>query len=171
MKETLVTATAQTVASYVGRNEVSMDQLPDLIDLIGRSLLKVGEMKQANESKITDVNSIQDTAFVMEQGKPTLMPKKNINVGPDAKLPGRVAGNPAVSVEEFVQDDYLICLEDGKKLKMLKRHLKSFYDMTPEEYRRKWNLPKNYPMVCKNYSQRRSELAKDGGLGLGSAAK
>ena len=72
---------------------------------------------------------------------------------------------PAVSVRRSVTDDYIICLEDGKKLKMLKRYLRTNFDMTPEEYRAKWNLPADYPMVAPNYAKRRSEFAKKIGLG------
>jgi predicted transcriptional regulator len=72
---------------------------------------------------------------------------------------------PAVSVKRSIQQDYIICLEDGKKLKMLKRHLKTAYDMTPDEYREKWDLPANYPMVAPNYAEHRSNLAKNIGLG------
>ncbi len=72
---------------------------------------------------------------------------------------------PAVPVKKSVTPDYIICLEDGKKLKMLKRHLKTAYNMTPEEYRERWNLPPDYPMVAPNYAQHRSSLAKKIGLG------
>ncbi len=72
---------------------------------------------------------------------------------------------PAVPIKRSVMPDYIICLEDGKKLKMLKRHLKTAYNMTPEEYRERWGLPADYPMVAPNYAQRRSKLAKDIGLG------
>ena len=72
---------------------------------------------------------------------------------------------PAVSIKKSITPDYLVCLEDGKKLKMLKRHLKAAYDMTPEQYRERWGLPADYPMVAPNYAERRSELAKQIGLG------
>lgn len=72
---------------------------------------------------------------------------------------------PAVPIEESITDDYLICLEDGKKLKMLKRHLKAMYGMTPEDYRHKWALPSSYPMVAPSYASRRRTLAKEIGLG------
>ena len=72
---------------------------------------------------------------------------------------------PAVPVKKSVHPDYIICLEDGKKLKMLKRHLKTAYNMTPEEYRERWGLPADYPMVAPNYAQHRSTLAKKIGLG------
>jgi len=72
---------------------------------------------------------------------------------------------PAVSVRRSVMPDHIVCLEDGKKLKMLKRHLRAAYNMTPEEYRAKWGLPADYPMVAPNYAQQRSAFAKKIGLG------
>ena len=72
---------------------------------------------------------------------------------------------PAVFVRASVKPDYLVCLEDGKKLKMLKRYLRTNYDMSPEEYRERWNLPSDYPMVAPNYAEKRRELAKKIGLG------
>ena len=74
---------------------------------------------------------------------------------------------PAVPISKSITDDFIVCLEDGKKLKMLKRYLRSQYDMSPEDYRRKWGLPADYPMVAPNYSKRRSEFAKEIGLGRG----
>ncbi|MEZ5826610.1 MAG: MucR family transcriptional regulator [Geminicoccaceae bacterium] len=78
---------------------------------------------------------------------------------------------PAVPVRKSVQPDYIICLEDGKKLKMLKRHLKTRYDMTPDEYRAKWKLPDDYPMVAPAYAEQRSSLAKKIGLGTKPRAR
>lgn len=72
---------------------------------------------------------------------------------------------PAVSIRSSVKPDYIVCLEDGKKLKMLRRHLMTTYGMTPDDYRAKWGLPKDYPMVAPNYAQMRAELAKQIGLG------
>ena len=72
---------------------------------------------------------------------------------------------PAVPIRRSVMPDHIVCLEDGKKLKMLRRHLKTAYNMTPDEYRERWNLPANYPMVAPNYAAQRSELAKKIGLG------
>ena len=74
---------------------------------------------------------------------------------------------PAVSVKKSVTADYIICLEDGKKLKMLKRHLRTAYSLTPEQYREKWGLPADYPMVAPNYAKKRSSLARQIGLGTG----
>jgi predicted transcriptional regulator len=72
---------------------------------------------------------------------------------------------PAVSVKKSITPDYLICLEDGKKFKSLKRHLRAQFDLSPEEYRAKWSLPDDYPMVAPNYAEARSRLAKEMGLG------
>ena len=72
---------------------------------------------------------------------------------------------PAVPIKKSMSDDYLICLDDGKKFKSLKRHLRTKYNLTPDEYRARWNLPSNYPMVAPNYAQARSALAKTMGLG------
>jgi predicted transcriptional regulator len=72
---------------------------------------------------------------------------------------------PAVSVRASIRPDYIVCLEDGKKLKMLKRHLMTHYQLTPEQYRLKWNLPADYPMVAPNYTEQRRALAKQIGLG------
>ena len=74
---------------------------------------------------------------------------------------------PAVPVSRSVQHDYIVCLEDGKKLKMLKRYLRSRYNMSPDDYRRRWGLPADYPMVAPAYAARRSDFAKQIGLGRG----
>lgn len=76
-----------------------------------------------------------------------------------------VKQEPAVSIRASVKPDYIVCLEDGRKLKMLRRHLMTRYGMTPDEYRAKWNLPADYPMVAPNYAEQRSALAKKIGLG------
>ena len=78
---------------------------------------------------------------------------------------------PAVAIKKSVQDEYIVCLEDGKKLKMLKRYLRARYKMTPDEYRTRWNLPPDYPMVAPNYAQKRSDFAKKIGLGKGDGRK
>jgi predicted transcriptional regulator len=85
--------------------------------------------------------------------------------GPGSQEEPRTELVPAVSVKKSVTPDAIICLEDGKKFKSLKRHLRTTYNLTPEEYRAKWNLPHDYPMVAPNYAKARSELAKTMGLG------
>jgi predicted transcriptional regulator len=79
--------------------------------------------------------------------------------------PQREPLSPVVPIKKSVTADYIVCLEDGKKFKSLKRHLRTHYDLTPEEYRQKWSLPPDYPMVAPNYAKARSALAKEMGLG------
>ena len=83
----------------------------------------------------------------------------------EKELAEEVAQKPAVPIRRSVTPEYIVCLEDGKRLKMLKRYLRANYDMSPEEYRSKWNLPPDYPMVAPNYAAQRSEFAKKIGLG------
>jgi predicted transcriptional regulator len=85
------------------------------------------------------------------------------NGGPVATAPEPL--KPAIAVKRSVTPEYIVCLEDGKKFKSLKRHLGTHYDMTPDQYRTKWNLPPDYPMVAPNYAAARSQLAKQMGLG------
>ena len=86
-------------------------------------------------------------------------------LGQPAEPEAAAKPTPAVPIRKSVTADYILCLEDGKKLKMLKRHLRSTYGMTPDEYRAKWKLPADYPMVAPNYAARRSQFAKEIGLG------
>ncbi len=83
----------------------------------------------------------------------------------DAAEPEPEPAKPAVPIKKSIHPDYIVCLEDGKKFKSLKRHLRTHYNLTPEEYREKWGLPTDYPMVAPNYAAARSELAKKMGLG------
>ena len=87
------------------------------------------------------------------------------DAGETAAAPRETAVKPPIPVKRTIRPDYLICLEDGKQLKMLKRHLRTNYNLTPEQYRAKWGLPPDYPMVAPNYAKRRSEFAKKIGLG------
>lgn len=83
----------------------------------------------------------------------------------DAPAPAAVVLEPAVSIRSSIKPDHIVCLEDGKKLKMLKRHLMTHYNLTPDQYRAKWGLPPTYPMVSPNYAEQRRQLAKQIGLG------
>ena len=115
-------------------------------------------------------------AYVSNNPLPTAQLAEVINAvyGSLRALEGHVAEpqpeplKPAVPIRKSITPDYLICLEDGKKLKMLKRHLRSTYNMTPDEYRSKWGLPPDYPMVAPHYAEQRSEFAKRIGLGRGT---
>ena len=102
--------------------------------------------------------AIADLPSVIQEVYKTLA-----TVGSEQSSPERP--RPAVPVKKSISPDYIVCLEDGKKLKMLKRHLKTAYNMTPEEYRERWGLAADYPMVAPNYAKHRSTLAKKIGLG------
>jgi predicted transcriptional regulator len=88
-------------------------------------------------------------------------------LGPASIAPSEERPKPAVPISKSVQQDHIVCLEDGKKLKMLKRYLRSRFDMSPDDYRKRWGLPPDYPMVAPAYAARRSAFAKQIGLGLG----
>ena len=120
----LLALTTEIVAAHVGNNTVAVNDLPQLIQEVFKTLAAVGSAPASSDRP-----------------------------------------QPAVPVKKSVNPDYIICLEDGKKLKMLKRHLKTAYNMTPEEYRERWSLPADYPMVAPNYAKHRSSLAKKIGLG------
>jgi predicted transcriptional regulator len=91
------------------------------------------------------------------------------DVGAESKLAEAAELRPAVPVRKSITPDFIICLEDGKKFKSLKRHLRTHYDLSPEQYREKWGLPVDYPMVAPNYAEARSSLAKKIGLGQSRA--
>jgi predicted transcriptional regulator len=105
-------------------------------------------------------HKVDDLAALMRQVYKTLQ-----DIAGDTAGSAKGRQEPAVAIEKSVMPDYLVCLEDGKKLKMLKRYLKTAFGMTPEQYREKWNLPADYPMVAPSYARRRSNLAKEIGLG------
>ena len=90
---------------------------------------------------------------------------KTVSGAPEPKARATEKPKPAVPVRKSVTDDFIICLEDGKQFKSLKRHLASNYNMTPDDYRQKWGLPEDYPMVAPSYAKQRSQLAKKIGLG------
>ena len=122
----LLRMATDVVVSYVSKNAVGPDQLPDLINSVHATLKGVG-------------------------GQTTPAPEQPLK--------------PAVPIRRSVQPDHIVCLEDGKKLKMLKRHLRTTYDMTSDEYRAKWGLASDYPMVAPDYAAQRSAFAKKIGLG------
>jgi predicted transcriptional regulator len=124
--------TADVVSSYAANNKVAVDQLPELIRSVHRTMLG---LSRGEEDRLNDRQK------------------------------------PAVAANKSIHNDYIICLEDGRKLKMLKRYLRSTYNMSPEEYRKRWNLPADYPMVAPAYAARRSEFAKKIGLGKGVRRK
>jgi predicted transcriptional regulator len=130
------------------------EQSPELLELTTKI---VGAHVANNPVAVTDVPGLIAT---VHQALATL--------GPEEPAP---RPEPAVPIKQSVKPDYIVCLEDGKKLKMLKRHLKTAYNMTPAEYRERWGLPRDYPMVAPNYAKKRSELAKKIGLGRKAGTK
>ncbi|HTZ35836.1 MAG TPA: MucR family transcriptional regulator [Stellaceae bacterium] len=133
----------------------------DSTDQTGDLLALTTEIVAAHVSNNTV--AVGDLAQLINQVYQSLA---NIGAAPAAPT---TRPQPAVSVKKSIQPDYLICLEDGKKLKMLKRHLKTAYNMSPEAYRERWGLPPDYPMVAPNYARQRSRLAKE--IGLGTRAR
>ena len=138
----LLSLTAEIVSAHVRNNAIETGALPWLIEQVFLALRNVG----------------QDSQAASRRSQPAARAE-----------PERQA--PAVSPKKSVFPDYIICLEDGRKLKTLKRHLRSTYSMTPEQYREKWDLAAEYPMVAPNYAEHRSALAKKLGLGRKPAAR
>jgi len=128
--------------------------MQDKADLVAMTAEIVSAYVGNNAVDVTDVPALIETVFgalsTVEQAGSA-----------DANL----VTEPAVPVTQSITPDYLICLEDGKRFKSLKRHLRTHYNLSPEEYRRKWSLPPDYPMVAPNYAAARSKLAKKMGLG------
>jgi len=133
-------------------NKVSEDQL-DRSELLALTSEIVSSHVSNNAVNQNDLTIMIQTVFTTLEGLSG--PKEE----PVEEL------KPAVSIKRSVTDEYIVCLEDGKKLKMLKRHLKTSYDLTPEEYRARWGLASDYPMVAPAYARKRQELAKKIGLG------
>lgn len=127
------------------------DKNPDILALTSEI---VASYLSANTVPASDIPALIDRVY-----------KSLANVGAPGGGMSADRPQPAVSIKKSVTPEYIVCLEDGKKLKMLKRHLKSAYNLTPEAYRERWGLPSDYPMVAPNYAEKRSKLAKSIGLG------
>ena len=128
--------------------------MQDKADLVELTANIVAAYLSNNSVAVSDVPALIDTVF---NGLANVEAARTGQIQPSVE--------PAVPVKQSVTDDYLICLEDGKRFKSLKRHLRTHYNLSPEEYRRKWGLPIDYPMVAPNYAAARSKLAKKMGLG------
>jgi len=140
--------TAQSVAA--GFND---GQSPDLLALSADIVAAYVGQNTVAQSIIPElIRTVYGALSTLNDGQPQRAVEK---------------AKPAVPVSRSIQHDYIVCLEDGKRLKMLKRYLGSHYNMSPEEYRRKWGLPADYPMVAPAYAARRSAFAKQIGLGKG----
>jgi predicted transcriptional regulator len=130
-----------------------------------------GEIERSEDAMLKQVTEIV-TAYLSKNvlppdEVPALIRSVHATLGGIAgvETPAATAREPAVPIKKSVKADYIICLEDGKKLKMLKRYLRARYDMSPDQYRAKWGLPGDYPMTAPNYAAKRSEFAKKFGLG------
>ena len=161
-----VEITGDIVAAYLGNNTIGAAQLPDLIEAVHKSLRSISDAPAAAAEAAADAPATEKRgpgrprkADPQATGAPEPGPAKS------ARRPGRPSDDPAVPIAASITPDYIVCLEDGKQLKMLKRYLNTNYGMTPADYRQKWGLPPDYPMVAENYSKRRSEAAKRFGLG------
>ena len=143
--------------------------------VLGRKMAETATPKMAEEELLRMTADVV-AAYVSNNTLPTAQLAEVINAVYSSlrSLEGHSAEpqpeplKPAVPIRKSVTPDFLVCLEDGKKLKMLKRHLRSTYNMTPDEYRAKWGLAPDYPMVASNYAEQRSEFAKKIGLGRGA---
>lgn len=135
-------------------NSLSYASIPNQADLVDATTQIVSSYVQRNAMSAADV--------------PDLIAKVHgalTDLNPADREPPAAPLIPAVPIKKSITPDFLICLEDGKQFKSLKRHLSSHFKLTPDEYRAKWGLPRDYPMVAPNYSQTRSSLAKSNGLG------
>lgn len=130
-----------------------MEKQKDLNNLLSHTTNIVSAYISNNQVEIHSIEDLTKSVFN------TLKNIYQENLKEGASL------TPAIAIEESVKENYIICLEDGKKLKMLKRHLRTAYNMSPEEYKKRWNLPKDYPTVAPSYAKQRSRLAKNIGLG------
>jgi predicted transcriptional regulator len=119
----------------------------------------LGKNKVASEQIAEVINTVFNSLSALDQN------------GSDEVTTAKNGARPAVPVKRSVTPEYIVCLEDGKKLKMLKRYLRTNYQMTPDDYRAKWGLPADYPMVAPNYAKQRSDFAKTIGLGRDATRK
>ena len=120
-----------------------------------------------NVGYIAGILIVQQQGIAMDDARRIIMEVRSAFEDPIERIAEKPPETlvPAVAIEASIQPDFIVCLEDGKCLKMLKRHLKQAYNLTPAEYRKRWSLPPNYPMVAPNYAAQRSMLAKQTGLG------
>jgi predicted transcriptional regulator len=141
---------AEIVVAYLSKNEVDRKDVPQFIADVRAALIP-----EARPPTVSALQSIQ-----VEESQPTdaVRPPKH-------HILSEVPMVPAVPAEDSVSDTYIVCLEDGGRFRSLRRHLMAKYGMTPDDYRRKWNLPPDYPMVAPSYARDRSAVAKRIGLG------
>ena len=142
----LLKLTKEIIVAHVSHNTVDSGTLPDLIRSVHLSLVEARGAGRPDDSPVQPIAADTEAAAVA-----ALQPRSNTI--------------PAVPVDESVTPDYIICLEDGRRFKMMKRWLRATYGMTPDQYRAKWGLPADYPMVAPAYARSKSDYAKHQGLG------
>lgn len=133
----------EIVADKVSRDDILRMAVDVVAAYVSKNALSAGQIPEIIQTVFNSLNSLENGSQEVKSEAP----------------------RPAVPVRKSVTPDYIVCLEDGKKLKMLKRHLRTTYNLTPDEYRMKWGLPADYPMVAPNYAAQRSDFAKKIGLG------
>ena len=133
-----------------------MSENPMRLELLSLTAEIVAAHTSNNAVGVTDLPNVIQQIFITLSNLSTEGMQGGVTTRP----------KPAVAINKSITDDYIICLEDGKKLQMLKRHLKTVYNLTVEQYRERWGLPADYPVVAPNYAKRRSEIAKSSGLGM-----
>ncbi|WP_166931101.1 MucR family transcriptional regulator [Asaia sp. As-1742] len=161
-----LSATAQIVTAHLATTKVETDRLPELVHQLYASL-------SVEAPTVTNVAPVLRTTHpevpkASERTEQSVSPKEAGVTTPTVR-PKETKPEPAIPVEESVLPDYLVCLEDGKRLKSLKRHLMSAFGMTIEDYKAKWNLPDTYPTVAPNYAEMRRKVAQQIGLGKRSS--
>jgi predicted transcriptional regulator len=152
-------------------NQLEVRLYPEFRNAVVSSAFDYNDIRQ--EKEMTETTLGAGSNLLVELTADIVAAYVGNHVVPVSELPGLIAEapvaaekpKPPVPVRKSVQNDYIICLEDGQKFKSLKRHLMTHYGMTPEEYREKWDLPADYPMVAPAYAEARSRLAKEMGLG------
>lgn len=188
----LIEKTAEIVAAYVSRNDVALEDVGALITRVRTALKGSSPVRVISDddddivldpdlqekfdkfSNKPNVDPLTVRHAVEQQQRERNRERDRIEVDnepvvrlfKDDQMPGlRAPDDPAVPVDQSVTDDYIICLEDGHRTKLLKRYIRTKFDMTPEIYRRKWKLPFDYPFTAPEYSQRRADIASNTGLG------
>ncbi|WP_225766426.1 MucR family transcriptional regulator [Inquilinus sp. Marseille-Q2685] len=152
LSDEILKFTKEIIVAHVSHNAVDSESLPDLIRNVHLSLIEARNAAIQRDPAM--VSDIEPAANAKESGRIQ-----------DTPAATSIHPVPAVPIAESVTPDYIICLEDGRPFKMMKRWLRATYGMTPEQYRAKWNLPADYPMVAPNYARSKSVYAKAQGLG------
>lgn len=169
VKQSLTDRVIGLISSVSAGQAIAPSELPDLIRATGKALIEVERMAEDSAAAETDgMTAIGVKERPIAESRPQHI-EEPAEVAPGKGL--RTPGNPAAPIGQSVTPDYIVCLEDGQKMKMLKRHLMSRYSMTPDEYRAKWGLPPDYPMIAPGYAYMRSLIAKQTGFGSMPAVK